>query len=72
MDVDWTHGQSKFPVIFWHCNKPGYYSRECSNMFDVQMMTMQEKLELIPEVLALADISGIPPLEDNSELEAEV
>ena len=32
---------------------------------------MQEKLELIPEPLGLADVSGMPPLEDNSKLEAE-
>ena len=32
---------------------------------------MQEKLELIPELLALADISEVPLLEDNSNLEPE-
>ena len=69
MDVDQTHGWSNFPIIYWHCNKPGHYARECPNAFDVQMMTTQEKLELIPELLALADVSEM--LEDNSELEAE-
>ena len=41
-------------------------------MFDVWMMTMHEKLELILELLALADVSGMPPLKGNFELELEV
>ena len=44
---------------------------ECPNAFDVRMMTMEEKLELIPELLALADISGVPLSENNSEVEME-
>ena len=32
---------------------------------------MEEKLELIPKLLALADISGVPPSENNSEVEVE-
>ena len=69
MDVDWTHGRTSFPIICWHCNKPGHYARECPNAFDVRMMTMEEKLELIPKLLALADISGVPPSENNFEAE---
>ena len=38
MDVDWTHGQTNFPIICWHCNKPGHYARECPNAFDVQIV----------------------------------
>ena len=71
MDVDQTHGWTNFPIICWCCNKPGYYARECPNTFDVQMMTTQEKLELIPELLALADMLGVPPLENNSKAKME-
>ena len=71
MDVNWTHTWSNFLIICWHCNKPGHYARECPNTFDVQMMTMQKKLELIPELLALADVLGMPLPEDNSTLEAD-
>ena len=71
MDVDWTHGWTSFPIICRCCNKPGHYARECPNAFDVRMMTMEEKLELIPKLLALADISGVPPSENNSEAEIE-
>ena len=72
MDVDQTHGWTSFPIICWHCNKPGHYARECPNTFDVQMMTMEEKLELIPKLLALADVLGVPPSENNSEAEIEL
>ena len=71
MDVDLTHGWTSFPIICRRCNKPGHYARECPNTFDVQMMTTEEKLELIPELLALVDISGVPPLENNSKVEME-
>ena len=33
-------------------------------------MTMEEKLELLPEFLALADVSKVPPME-NGDGEAE-
>ena len=72
MDVDRTHGRTSFPIICRRCNKPGNYARECPNAFDVRMMTMEEKLELIPELLALADVSGVFPLENNSESEIEL
>ena len=64
-------GWSNFPIICQCCNKSGDYTRECPNVFDVQLMTTQERLELIPELLVLAGISGIPPSEDNFEPEAE-
>ena len=60
-----------FIIICQCCNKPGHYARECPNAFDVRMMTVEEKLELIPELLALADVSGVPPSENNSEAEIE-
>ena len=47
MDVDQTHGLTSFPIICRRCNKPGHYAKECPNAFDVQMMTTEEKLELI-------------------------
>ena len=56
MNVDRTHGQTNFPIICRHCNKPDHYARECPNIFDVWMMTTEEMLELIPELLALVDI----------------
>ena len=71
MNVDQTHGQTNFPIICRRCNKPGHYARECPNAFDVQMMTTEKKLELIPKPLALADVSGVPPSENNSKAEME-
>ena len=53
------------------CSKPGHYAKEYPNVFDIWMMTTQEKLELIPGLLALADVSGMPPSEDNSEPKIE-
>ena len=71
IDVDCTHSQSNFPIICQCCNKPGHYARECPNAFDIWNMTTQEKLELIPKLPALADTLEMPPLENNSDLEAE-
>ena len=32
---------------------------------------MEEKLKLIPKLLALVDVSGVPPSENNSEVDIE-
>jgi hypothetical protein len=32
--------------------------KECPQAFDIRTMTAEEKRELIPEFLALADVSG--------------
>jgi hypothetical protein len=67
MDVDRTRSQGNFPMTCRRCNKPGHYARECPHAFDVRTMTLQEKLELIPELLALADVSRVPSSELDSE-----
>ena len=64
MDVDRMRGKSSPAVICFQCQKPGNYSQECPQAFDIRSMTTEEKLELLPEFLALADVNGAPPMED--------
>ena len=71
MDVDHMHGKGNPVVTCFCCRQPGHYARECPQAFDIQSMTMEEKLELLPEFLALVDVSQVPPTE-NGDREAEI
>jgi hypothetical protein len=41
--------------------------RECPQAFNIRLMTMAKKLELLPEFLAIADVIGDSPAENPSE-----
>ena len=71
MDVDHMHGKGNPVVMCFHCQQPGHYACECPRAFDIQSMTMEEKLELLPGFLALADVSQVPLME-NGDGEAEI
>ena len=64
MDVDHMCGRGNPVVICFHCWQPGHYAHKCPQAFNIQSMTMEEKLELHPEFLALADVSQVPPMEN--------
>ena len=71
MDVDHMHGKGNPVVMCFCCWQPGHYACECPQAFDIQSMTMEEKPELFPEFLALADVSQVPLME-NGDGEAEI
>ena len=70
MNIDCMCGRGNPGVTCFHCQQPGHYAHECPQAFDIQSMTMEEKLELLPEFLALVDVSEVPPTE-NGDREAE-
>ena len=70
MDVDPMRGKGNPAVMCFHCWQPGHYAHEFPQAFDIRSMTMEEKLELLPEFLALVDVSQVPPME-NDDGEAE-
>jgi hypothetical protein len=67
MDIDHAKGKGNPAVTCFRCRKTGHYARECPQAFDIRLMTTAEKLELLPEFLALADVIGDPPAENPSE-----
>ena len=71
MDVDHMRGKGN-PEVMCFCHwQLGHYARECPRAFDIQLMTMEEKLELLPEFLALVDVSQVPLMEEGDG-EAEI
>ena len=70
MNVDHMCGRGNPAVTCFHCQQPGHYAHKCPQAFDIRLMTMEEKLELLPKFLALADVSKVPPTE-NGDGEAE-
>ena len=71
MDIDHMRGKGNPAVMCFCCQQPGHYTHECPQAFDIRSMTMEEKLELLPEFLALADVSQVPLME-NGDGEAEI
>ena len=70
MDVDRMCGRGNPAVMCFCCQQPGHYACKCFQAFNIQSMTMEEKLELLPEFLALVDVSQVPPTE-NGDREVE-
>ena len=70
MDIDHMCGRGNPAVTGFCCQQPGHYAHECPQAFDIRLMTMEEKLELLPEFLALVDVSQVLPME-NDDGEAE-
>ena len=47
----------------------GHYAQECPLSFDIQTMSIEEKLELLPELLVLANMSKALETETKTETE---
>ena len=69
MDVDQARARVTPPGVCLQCKKPGHYARECPLSFDIRTMNVEERLELLPELLALADLSGVGSAEIEEETE---
>ena len=67
MDIDCTHQRGNHTTVCLQCQQPGHYVHECPQAFDIRSMTMEEKLELLPELLTLADLSKETTSEETSE-----
>jgi Retrotransposon gag protein/Zinc knuckle len=67
MDIDHARGKGSSAVTCFRCRKAGHYARECPQAFDICLMTTAEKLELLLEFLALADVIGDSLAESPSE-----
>ena len=69
MEVDQARSQNSLLRICYRCKKSGHYAQECPLSFDIQ--TMRIRLELLPELLILADTSGAPSLETKRSVGVE-
>ena len=57
MDIDRAHRRGNHTIVCLQCQQPGHYAHKYPQAFDIQSMTMEEKLELLLELLTLADLS---------------
>ena len=71
MEVDRARARAMPPGTCYRCKKTGHYAQDCPLSFDIRSMSVEEKLELLPELLALADISGVPLYDAEAETETE-
>ena len=67
MDIDHAHQRGSHTTVCLQCWQPGHHAYKCPQAFDIQSMTMEEKLELLPELLTLVDLSKETILEETSE-----
>lgn len=59
IDMDCTHKSSHPAVVCYYCQQLGHYAKECLQAFNIQTMTLEERLEMIPELLALANMPWV-------------
>ena len=57
MDIDCAHQRGNHTTVCLRCRQPGHYTHKCPQAFDIRFMTMEEKLELLLELLMLVDLS---------------
>ena len=57
-------------MVCYCCNQTGHYTWDFPQSYDVWTMTIEEKLELLPELLALANGSIDPHPEGQPTCEA--
>ena len=67
MDIDHAHRRGSHTTVCLQCPQPGHYARKCPQAFDIRSMTMEEKLELLQELLTLADLSKETTLQEASK-----
>ena len=65
MDADKALIQSWFPCHY--CHQSGHLTHDCPHTFDIRTMTNEERLELLPELLTLAESMEVlsPPTDLN-------
>ena len=56
-------------VVCHHCHRTGHYASECLQEYNIQTMTMEEKLGLLPELLVLTDSLDIQHAESEPKVE---
>ena len=57
-------------MVCYHCNQTEHYTWNYPQSYDIRTMSIEEKLELLPELLALANSSNGPHLEGQPTCEA--
>ena len=57
-------------MVCYCCNQTRHYTWDCPQSYDVQTITIEEKLELLPKLLALANGSNDPHPEGQPTCEA--
>ena len=68
MEVNRARARSDHMVVCHCCCRTGNYASECFWAYDLWTMTMEEKLELPPELLGLADSSDVPHIKRKPEV----
>ena len=67
MDIDHAHQRGGHTTVCLQCQQSGHYAHECPQAFDIRSMTMEEKLELLLELLTLVDLNKETTSEEASK-----
>jgi len=71
MEVDWAQKRGGYPVVCHHCHQAGHYTWSFPQSYDVQTRTVEERLELLPKLLALVNHLDTAHPEGQPEHEVE-
>ena len=72
MDVDASKQRKALPPVCFRCHQPGHRANECPHHFDVRVMTSEEKMDLLEQLLAEADIAQVETSEATTEVQPEL
>jgi Retrotransposon gag protein/Zinc knuckle len=72
MDVDTSKYRKPMPPVCFRCHQPGHRANECPHRFDVRAMTADERMDLLEQLLADADLAQVRSSETTSDVTPEV
>lgn len=64
MEVDAARQRTSAPQVCFRCHQPGHYAKVCPHRFDVRAMSFEERMDLLEQLLAEADVAGAKTSEE--------
>ena len=58
MDIDTSRKPSVMPPVCFRCSKPGHYAKDCPRAFNIRVMSKEERIQLLEDLLTVEDVNA--------------